>query len=144
MSAPERFVLSEFFRHHSPDKVRAAARRHGFTLAVDVCEEEGSSKSDRERRNRTEIWAKADHGDAEGPNPGGYWIIRIDAQGHRDWFHGRRPHYHKNWVPSHLLRKYLRQYTRGAYAYDDSGQLLGRVGDCNHPGSLAKGQHIPR
>lgn len=94
MSVPGRFLVAETFKHHRPEYVREVAARYGFACRTP----QGTAAS--------EIWVKPDGG-------GGFWIIRLDSMGHdTKWFHGARPHYHKNWVPSQaLLDQYLCRYT---------------------------------
>ncbi len=124
MAIPNRFPVLEHFTHQSPERVREIAQRYGFR-----CETNQGTKD-------TEIWVK--------PAANGYWIIRIDSQGHGRWHHGRRPHYHKNWVEAAKLRVYLTRYLPDAYVYDDQGQLIGQTQDSVHPEWKSKAQHIPR
>ncbi len=124
MTAPAQFPVHEHFKHQSHDRVREVAQRYGFR-----CETTQGTKD-------TEIWVKQ--------GVGGHWIIRLDSQGHGRWHHGRRPHYHKNWVESAKLQIYLTRYLPDAYVYDDDGQLIGQTLDSIHPESKSKAQHIPR
>jgi hypothetical protein len=124
MHAPQQFPVVEPFKHQSPEKVREIAQRYGFR-----CETAQGT-------HEAEIWTKI--------TGGGYWVIRIDSQGHGRWAHGRRPHYHKNWVEISKLPHYLKQYLPEAYVYDDNGALLGQSKDIVHPESKSKAQHIPR
>jgi hypothetical protein len=129
--APPRFILTETFKHHRPEYVRAIAQRHGFVPQTQA----GTAKS--------EIWSKPD-------GNGGHWIIRMDAMGHDTKFHfGGRPHYHKNWVASDaILAKYLTKYAPEAWVYNDAGAVMGQAGQLTGKGGKsdrhAKDQHIPR
>lgn len=123
--APATFLIPERFTHRSPDVVRSLAKRHGFCSQTPI----GTAKS--------EIWTRAGRI--------GFWIVRLDTQGHGPWFHGRRPHYHKNWVASVAdLHAYLIRYTPKAFVYDDHGSLVGAAPRAIHPEHLSKAQHIPR
>jgi hypothetical protein len=127
MAAPDRFILSDRFQHTAPDSVRAIAKRNGFDCRTAW------------RTARSEIWVKAD------PFGNGYWIVRMDTQGHPSSVHQSRPHYHKNWVAnSDQLSGYLAAYDPTAIVYSDDGQLLGESAHSVHPEHLAKAQHIPR
>jgi hypothetical protein len=132
MQAPSRFCVAERFKHHNPEYVRDLATRHGFEQRTQASGE------------KPEIWIKPNFSDS-GPGPAGYWIIRLDMKGHGAWFHGRRPHYHKNWVDSlATLLLYLTEYTPQAFVYGDDGTLIGRADQSTHPEHKSKAQHIPR
>ena len=125
-TAPTRFVITEMFRHSRPESVRSIAKRAGFELKT----VQGTSDS--------EIWSMP-------AEEGGFWIIRIDSQGHDTQYHfGSRPHYHKNWVATEAqLARYCEKYLGKAAVYDDAGVLLGKARDMKTDG-LAKAQHILR
>jgi hypothetical protein len=124
MEVPNRFIVADTFTHHRPEYVREVATRHGFEQRTPG----GSAEA--------ETWVKSDgHG---------WFIIRLDTQGHGSFFHGGRPHYHKDWVPADKLTKYLSGYMPTAYVYSDAGVLLGMAKDSKQSGSVAKGAHIPR
>ncbi|MEQ9409204.1 MAG: hypothetical protein RIK87_15825 [Fuerstiella sp.] len=124
MAAPDQFVVTERFKHKSPETVRALAERYGFTRRTT----QGTKDS--------ETWVK--------PGASGFWVIRVDSQGHGRWYHGRRPHYHKNWVEAAKLNVYLSRYLPDAYVYSDDGTLIGQSQHSVHPESRSKAQHIPR
>jgi hypothetical protein len=124
---PERFNVHEQFRHKSPDAVREIAKRYGFACRT------------KTNTARSEIWAVHDYGS------NGYFIIRMDTQGHPWSAHQSRPHYHKNWVASYdQLATYIAAYDPTAIVYDDDGRMLGESAHSVHPEHLAKAQHIPR
>lgn len=129
MIAPSPFVVTETFRHRSPEYVRSVAQTNGFRCLT----AQGLADS--------EIWEQPS-GD------GGHWLIRLDTMGHDTSRHfGARPHYHKNWVESdELLQRYLRGFTPQAWVYSDEGIPIGLAGgaDPMHPDQKAKLQHIPR
>jgi hypothetical protein len=122
--APEQFLVVEPLRHQRLEFVRKLAASYGFALKT----AEGTRDS--------EIWVKED--------AGGFFVIRMDGQGHGQWFHSRRPHYHKNWIEVTDLANYLKGFVPSAYVYSDDGQLLGKAGEMKGSDRLAKLQHIPR
>jgi hypothetical protein len=122
--APEQFIVVESLRHQRPESVREVAGRYGFVRKTS----EGTRGS--------EIWVKEE--------AAGYFVIRIDSQGHGHWFHSRRPHYHKNWIEVTDLANYLEGFVPTAYVYSDEGHLLGKAGEMKGSDRLAKLQHIPR
>jgi hypothetical protein len=121
---PEHFLVVEPLRHHRPEFVRELAGSYGF-----VRKTAGGTRD-------SEIWVKEE--------AGGFFVIRMDAQGHGQWFHSRRPHYHKNWIEVTDLSNYLEGFVPTAYVYSDDGQLLGQASEMKGSDRLARLQHIPR
>src|SRR5688572_27946338 len=128
MSAPARFILADPLRFVSPDAARGLVKRNGFE-----CRTAGKTA-------KSEIWVRAD------PSGNGYWIVRMDTQGHATSFRiSSRPHYHKNWVANdQQLSTYLTSYDPTAHVYDDDGVHMGEAAHSVHPEHLARAQHIPR
>ncbi len=120
---PQTFALLDTFKHRRPEYVRQMCRANGFT-------QRSTSES-----SGKDIWIRE-------CITGGFWGVRLDAQGHdTHHFHGGRPHYHKDWIPSQAkLDSYIQGPTRGIFGYADDGYLLGEM----HIDQWAKYAHIPR
>jgi hypothetical protein len=143
VAAPQRFPDFLKVRHQNLDAVRSAAQHHGFAKvsAPKVQYKPASGVGKGTSIGQSEIWAKYD------PQSKGYFIVRIDPQGHATKLdkmqkisinapgpHGGRPHYHKEWVPENEYSHYLHAPTSNTVKYNDAG----------HFDTSIQGTHIPR
>jgi hypothetical protein len=132
LNPPQKFIVDNRFRHHHPEYIREIARSYGFERKQEaglVLDEKGRA------RRQSEVWMLV--------NENGWWFIRMDDQGHPPYHFGSRPHYHKEWLDDQdKANDYLQGPGLKAYAYDDAGLLLGKIGKKDE--SKVKLSHIPR